>query len=406
MERKQAEMRKMTRTPHTQATAARHVLLLFACLLIGFFACGHFAGADGRYRRDGLPRRGGFIQEARAAEETQASPFVTDATPGAAAAVVEAAPVFENTEEVTVDAQGDFHDEAEAEVAAAPTDEAATSSDAGADMSGFLNLHEFSDEELKSLLSDKKKGQVNFKRYKDRNDLIKAIRDVEKKEKVQKAFRDEVAAAAKWYAEAQEEAKYQRAAARRAKASRIKHEGDIPASLRHDRSNTAAPQHELRVLYNEANGYARYFATLVKDLESSETVKLPNLDAFRIVGEPYPISPSTAILGQVLQVCFFGVLALAIVPDLVPFIPEAGRNILRTRRGLVISTAFMFNMMGRTVLQNNAFEVYLDDDLLYSTMKLGGRLPTSEMVSNMLLERTLLKDYAAAMAGQAAAALL
>lgn len=365
----------------------RHVLLLLAaCLLLLSVAW------------SGLTCPALAAEEAAGIAEGHSAPSTAeDMAPVASAeAVMDAAHT-----EVAFDQRGDFNDVVAAEEAAVITTTTSTNTvtSAAVDGEGSPDLDSFSEEELKALLSEKKKGQVNLKRYKSREGLVNAIRDVEKKEQAQRAFREEVAAAARWYAETQEEIKYQRAAARRAKSSRIRHEGEVPATLRHSgaNGNGDSPMHELHILYSEANGYGKNFAALVKDLESSETVRLPNLDTFRIVGEPYPISRESAILGQVLQVCFYGVLALAVVPDFVPFIPEAGRNMIRTRRGLVISTAFMLNMLGRSVIQNNAFEVHLDGELIYSTIKLAGRLPTSEMVSNMLLERTLLKDYAAAM---------
>lgn len=375
-------------------------ILMVACLLL--LSSAHELSQDGN-SHDLVARfsfgSGGVVQSALVAEEpagpreAYASSFVP------AEASARKVHSVETVEDSTAASEVENAGAAATTMTMEP--EASSSSDTTA---GHFDLSGLSDEELKTLLSDKKKGQVNFKRYKDRNDLVEAIREVERKEVAQQAFRSKVAAAARWYAETQEELKWQRATARRAKASRIKRAGDIPASLRSDGSADLPPTHELRVLYSEANGYGRHFTALVKDLESLEAVRLPNRDAFRFLGVPYPITKKSALLGQTLQVCFFGVLALAIVPDLVPFIPEAGRNMVRTRRSLIISTAFMLNMLGRTVLQGNAFEVYLDDELIYSTLKLGGRLPTSEMVSNMLLERTLLKDYASAMSGQAAAA--
>ncbi|KPA85995.1 hypothetical protein ABB37_00284 [Leptomonas pyrrhocoris] len=369
------------------AACTRRVLFLLVCLLLFSLAWDRYS-ADGTHGLVAAPRWSGFIQSALAAEESADLPEVEVATPVSDEALQDAHP------EAPLDRRADFHDEAAAE-------EAVVAGKVADPVHATRDFDGVSDDELKALLSDKKKGQVNFKHYKDRADLIKAIREVEEKEIAQKAFRDEVAAAARWFAETQEDLNYQRAAARRTKGSRIKHNGEVPASLRRGH-HTDAPAHKLRVLYSAARGHGERFTALVKDLESSEAVKLPNLDAFRIVGEPYPISNESVLLGQVFQVLFYGVMALAIMPDLLPFIPEAVRNILRTRRGLVISTAFMLNMLSRSLLQNNAFEVYLDDELIYSTLKFGGRLPTSEMVSNMLLERTLLKDYAAAMSGQAA----
>ncbi|KPI83803.1 hypothetical protein ABL78_7151 [Leptomonas seymouri] len=365
----------------------RHALLVVACLVLLSLLWDHYS-VDGTQGLKVVPRWSGFIQSAMAAEEPTDRHEV-EITPAA----VEDAALDEHAK-AQVDERANFHDEAAAEAAAA--EKVAEPADPDSE---HLNLDDLSDEELKSLLSDKKKGRVNLKHYKGREALITAIREVESKETAQKAFRKEAALATRWYVETREELKYSRAAARRAKASRIKHGGQVPATLRSDH-NADAPKHELRILYSEADGYGKHFTDLVKDLETLEGVKLPNLDAFNIVSEPYTVSKESFLLGHVLQISFYGVLALAIMPDLLPFLPQAVRNFLRTRRGLVLSTAFMLNMLSRSVVQTNAFEVYFDDELIYSTMKFAGRLPTSEMVSNMLLERTILKDYAAAMGRQ------
>ncbi|CAG9582461.1 conserved hypothetical protein [Leishmania major strain Friedlin] len=281
--------------------------------------------------------------------------------------------------------QYDCKNEEEAEAVAAATGADASTKSPTAHLDG-LNV-----EELKALLVEKKKGWVNLDRFKDREALVNAIFGMEQKEAAQIAFRAEVAAAARWYAEHQSQLK---AAHHRAKGSRTRRNSAEPAAAGGSDGDEA--QHEVLVLYNEANGYGSKFEVLRKELQESEVVSLPNLADLQIVGQAYPMSPRRVLISKALQGAFFGTLGLALMGDQLKFIPESVLAVLRARRGLITSTGFLLNVLSRAALQNNAFEVFLDGELIYSALNASGRVPTAELLSNLLLERTLLKDYYAA----------
>lgn len=283
--------------------------------------------------------------------------------------------------------QYDYKDEEEAEAVAAA---AATAADAST-KSPTAHLDGLSVEELKALLVEKKKGWVNLDRFKDREALVKAIFDMDQKEAAQIAFRAEVAAAARWYAEHQSQLK---AAHHWATGSRTRRDNAEAAAAGGSDGDEA--QHEVLVLYNEASGYGSKFEALRKELQESEAVSLPNLADFKIVGQAYPMSPRRVLISKALQGAFFGTLGLALLGDQLKFIPESVLAVLRARRGLITSTGFMLNVLSRAALQNSAFEVFLDGKLIYSALNASGRVPTAALLSNLLLEQTLLKDYYAA----------
>ncbi|GET92617.1 hypothetical protein, conserved [Leishmania tarentolae] len=290
-----------------------------------------------------------------------------------------------DAEEHPMNEQFDYKDEAEAEAAAAATGEDTSTKSPTAHLDGL------SFEELKALLVEKKKGWVNLSRFKDREALINAIFAIEQKEAAQIAFRAEVAAAARWYVEHQPQLK---AAHHRVKGGHTRRNRTETAVSSRPYGNET--KHEVLVLYNEANGYGSKFEALRKELQESEAVSLPNLVDLKMIGQAYPMSPRRVLISRALQGAFFSTLGFALIGDQLKFIPESVLAILRARRGLITSTAFMLSVMSRAALQNNAFEVFLDGNLIYSALNASGRVPTAELLSNILLERTLLRDYYAA----------
>ncbi|TPP44384.1 Rdx family protein [Leishmania donovani] len=371
---------------------ARTVLLVLASLALVALLFG--GGSEGSNYGNfismvGHPRRSGMVLPAMATAVPSEAPSadgqhagdVVDAAEPAECAMPEAGEAHPMNE------QYDYKDEEEADAVVAAT---ATGADASA-KSPTAHLDGLSVEELTALLVEKKKGWVNLNRFKDREALVQAIFGMEQKEAAQIAFRAEVAAAARWYAEHQSQFK---AAHHRPKGSRTRGDSAEPAAA--GGSDVDEAQHEVLVLYNQANGYDSKFEVLRKELQESEAVSLPNLADFKIIGQAYPMSPRRVLISKALQGAFFGTLGLALMGDQLKFIPESVLAVLRARRGLITSTGFMLNVLSRAALQNNAFEVFLDGELIYSALNASGRVPTAELLSNLLLERTLLKDYYAA----------
>ncbi|KAG5492526.1 hypothetical protein JKF63_01104 [Porcisia hertigi] len=279
-----------------------------------------------------------------------------------------------------------FNDEAEAEKAAA----AATAAGAFT-KSPTAHLDVLSVEELKALLSEKKKGWVNLNAYKDREALIGAIYGMEQKEAAQRAFRAQVAAAAGWYAEKRAK---QKVAYRGRRGGSVRQDGAEPAVT--SDTDGDEPPHKLVVVYNEASGYKSKFEELRKELKESPAFSLPNFADFDMVGQAYSMSPGRVLISRVLQWAFFILVGFALLADQLHFIPVSVRTFLRSRRSLMTSAALLLNVLSSVALQNNAFEVFLDTELLYSSTDANGELPTAELLSSLLLERTLLKDYYAA----------
>ncbi|KAG5490987.1 hypothetical protein JIQ42_00873 [Leishmania sp. Namibia] len=377
---------------------ARTVLLALASFVLValLFSGGYQGGSHGNSLSiAGHPRWSGIVLPAIATAETSQQPSADVQHAGDGGVSVEPAEFHtpEAGEALPMNEQYDYRDEAEAEAVAS---KAAATAGASA-KSPTAHLDRLSFEELKALLSEKKKGWVNLDRFKDREALIRAILDMEQKEAAQAAFRTEVAAAARWY-EAQ---RSQRGRThRRRSGSRARSDGAEPAAAGDSEGDQA--QYKLLILYNEANGYRSKFEELRKELQESEALSLPNLADFTIIGQAYPMSSDRVLISKALQGAFFATLGLALMADQLKFIPESARGALRQRRGLIISTGFLLNVLSRAALQNSAFEVFLDGELIYSGLEAGGRLPTAELLSNQLLERTLLRDYhAATMAAKA-----
>lgn len=380
-------------SPQRSGTSYTRTVLLFLVIL-ALVALLFGGGNEGSNHGNsisvvGHPRWSGVVLPAMATAVPSEAPSadgqhagdVVDAAEPAECAVPEAG------EAPLMNEQYDYKDEEEAEAVAAA---AATAADAST-KSPTAHLDGLSVEELKALLVEKKKGWVNLDRFKDREALVKAIFDMDQKEAAQIAFRAEVAAAARWYAEHQSQLK---AAHHWATGSRTRRDNAEAAAAGGSDGDEA--QHEVLVLYNEASGYGSKFEALRKELQESEAVSLPNLADFKIVGQAYPMSPRRVLISKALQGAFFGTLGLALLGDQLKFIPESVLAVLRARRGLITSTGFMLNVLSRAALQNSAFEVFLDGKLIYSALNASGRVPTAALLSNLLLEQTLLKDYYAA----------
>lgn len=85
-------------------------------------------------------------------------------------------------------------------------------------------------------------------------------------------------------------------------------------------------------------------------------------------------------LAQVLGYCFFAAIAISI-GLLNAFLPAQATQWIQQNRGMVIGAGFMLNMIGNSLLQTGAFEVYVDGELVFSKLKTGYLIPTEQIAA-------------------------
>lgn len=107
-----------------------------------------------------------------------------------------------------------------------------------------------------------------------------------------------------------------------------------------------------------------------------------------VTGANYPPSQSQVIIAQGTQALWFVGLGLVFAGDVIfkalgfkeppQFFQQAKEN-----KMMVLGGLWFLNNWGNTQLSTGAFEMYLDDELIYS--KLGsGQVPTGDMIIQML----------------------
>ncbi|XQJ31045.1 hypothetical protein NXY56_007152 [Leishmania guyanensis] len=84
------------------------------------------------------------------------------------------------------------------------------------------------------------------------------------------------------------------------------------------------------------------------------------------------MSPNRVLVSKALQGAFFATLGLAFMGDQIKFIPESARAVLLQRRSL-ISCSLLLSVLSRAALPSNAFEVFLDGELIYLSTPLWTR---------------------------------
>lgn len=147
------------------------------------------------------------------------------------------------------------------------------------------------------------------------------------------------------------------------------------------RSSTGGKVHEVLVLYCTGCGYAKYFVNMKAFLEEN----LPNADAVDIHGDNYPAPTSNIILAQLCSFSFIGLMAIALMSSQLRFLPENVRTTIENRRGTILAVAFGINILGSTVSQTGAYEVYVDNKLIYSKLATG-TAPDNNYIKDMILQ--------------------
>lgn len=104
---------------------------------------------------------------------------------------------------------------------------------------------------------------------------------------------------------------------------------------------------------------------------------MPNLE---ISGATHPAGPFKEAVSQFLGYGFFAAIAVAI-GLLNSFLPAEVAQWVEQNRGMVIGAGFLLNMVGSSLVQTGAFEVYVDGELVFSKLKTGYLVQTEQLVA-------------------------
>ncbi|ORC83346.1 uncharacterized protein TM35_000751130 [Trypanosoma theileri] len=101
----------------------------------------------------------------------------------------------------------------------------------------------------------------------------------------------------------------------------------------------------------------------------------------------YPVGPLRQFIASLCSVGFITALALGIAaPYFSSVLPPAVMAWVTDHRGMIIAGGFLLNMIGANLLQSGAFEVYLDDTLIYSKLQRGA-VPPADALARIILEK-------------------
>ncbi|CAD2214567.1 selenoprotein T [Angomonas deanei] len=110
-------------------------------------------------------------------------------------------------------------------------------------------------------------------------------------------------------------------------------------------------------------------------------------------GDTYPVPPVKAMLSMVLSFSFMASLLTVAVTTLqtVP-LPPAVLNFIAEHRSYIVGAGFVCNLVGQSLGQSGAYEVYLNDELLFSKLETG-TVPQAPDVLERILDKVLLERY-------------
>lgn len=211
-------------------------------------------------------------------------------------------------------------------------------------------IEQMSLEDLHQKLSAMKGRDVKEKDYPTRESAIREIRHIEETLKDEAAFESEVKAAA-------------------------------------EKRRLGMGDH-LHAVLIEADSKSIY---QLKKQKEHWAKLIENYEDLEFAFEVFKAEADHRMKANLLQYGSYAVLGLGIVGDALP-LPAMIKNFLRTRRILVFSTFMMMSTLSNTMSTTGAFEVYVDDVLVYSGLKTGAVLSEAKL-RRLLLEQTLLQDY-------------
>ncbi|CCW64871.1 unnamed protein product [Phytomonas sp. EM1] len=258
-------------------------------------------------------------------------------------------------------------------------------------------LKMLSESDLKKLIFDKSKGQVHFTNNETKEHLIAVVKAIETREQSEDDFQHRVAAAMEKRNAVigalrngnTHPTKVQLTMLNTDKTKEVNgHEKDDEAANAKSHTQSSLP-HKVVIQYCIGCGYAKHFESIKKYLEAN----LPNIQDVRILGFNYPIPFFRLLVGRLCTFMFFISFAIgAVGQHLRSLLPVRVHEYIVQKRAFVIGFGIMLNLLGNSLMQSGAFEVYINDELVYSKL-LEGKAPSSQDVYKLTLEKTLLRDY-------------
>lgn len=118
---------------------------------------------------------------------------------------------------------------------------------------------------------------------------------------------------------------------------------------------------------------------------------LPNADEVQFTGDLYPLSPTRAALARVCSLGFFSAVALGIFGANIPanLLPPEVLTFVQQKKPYVIGGGFLLNVVGNNIARSGAFEIYIDDKLVWSKLE-KGQVPELRVLEKTILQETLL----------------
>eukprot|EP00796_Vickermania_ingenoplastis_P005537 gene5538-3994_t len=194
------------------------------------------------------------------------------------------------------------------------------------------------DTDLRQILYEKAEGKVALEQFRTRESLIHAIKKFEKKKEEGKAFRDRVEAAL-----------------------------------------TKTPK-------DEVFRYQKYYEEMRYELQRS----LPPGRRFYISGDHYPVPLGREILSSCTTIAFMVALLLFFLGHQMTFLPASVRTYVSANGGVVVGGAVLLFMVGNSLRQTGAFEVYVNNEKVFSKLETGS-VPSPDDLYRRIMLHTILR---------------
>lgn len=117
---------------------------------------------------------------------------------------------------------------------------------------------------------------------------------------------------------------------------------------------------------------------------------LPSSERFVFIGDNYPLSTSRAIVANLFTVAVLIVAIVGIFGSRMHFFPPEMRAFLTTNGSYLVGFSVFLFVLGGRIRQTGAFEVYVDDQLIFSKLSLG-RAPSATELRQLILETSILR---------------
>ncbi|TPP44385.1 Rdx family protein [Leishmania donovani] len=214
--------------------------------------------------------------------------------------------------------------------------------------------------DLQQMLYEKTHGQVPVSAFRDKKELVAAVRKLEEREDEEASFNARVMAAMQ----------------RKAALMQQNNGADAPSAKAGSRVSSPSPRHHRSAAEENNNikdtGGGAGYAGAKKASPTRQLSAMHELEAC-----------STAFLAS---------LGVALAGQQLVFLPPTVLNFIAQQRGMLIGAGFLLNMVGGALGQTGAFEVSLDGELIFSKLQ-AGAVPTVAEIRRIVLQKTLLDKY-------------